>query len=177
MKDYAKIPFDQFDDVEFNNIESYIEDKLKAGHIIIQILVDEDNQQIAELISYANDKECKSYYRNITDSDEQLRTCVITETLEPYYAFKDKKRAERVCCCDIDIEIDSQDVTDFSVVINNFASMEKKYYSGESFKDDDVTMHYEFYISIEKGDIANFGGCLEIDFVTEWMEEQGYYSK
>ena len=142
MKDYAKIPFDQFDDVEFNNIESYIEDKLKVGQIIIQILVDEDNQQIAELISYANDKECKSYYRNITDSDEQLRTCVITETLEPYYAFKDKK-----------------------------------YYSGESFKDDDVTMHYEFYISIEKGDIANFGGCLEIDFVTEWMEEQGYYSK
>lgn len=171
MKNYTEISFNQIKD-----IKSYVEEKLKAGHIIIQILVNEDNKQIDELISYANDKECKSYYRNITDSDEQLKTGVITETLEPYYAFKDKKRAERVCCCDIDIETDCQDVTNFLSVINNFASMEKKYYSGESFEeDDDATMHYEFYTSTGKGDIANFGGSMEVDFITEWMTEQGYY--
>ena len=172
MKNYTKIPFS-----EIKNIESYVEKVLKAGYIIIQILVDEDNQQIAEMVSFANDKECKSYYRNLADSDEQLRTCVITETLEPYYAFKDKKRNERVCCCDIDIEKDCQDITDFASVVNNFASMEKKYYSGESFKEDDLPMHYEFYISMYEGDIANFVGSMEIDFVTEWMTEQGYYSK
>ena len=172
MKNYTKIPFG-----EIKDIESYVEKVLKAGYIIIQILVDEDNQQIAEVVSFANDKECKSYYRNLTDSDEQLRTCVITETLEPYYAFKDKKRNERVCCCDIDIETDCQDITDFASVVNNFASIEKKHYSGESFKDDETTMHYEYYISTDKGDVANFGGNMEIEFVTEWMEEQGYYSK
>ena len=53
--------------------------------------------------------------------------------------------------------------------------MEKEYYSGESFEDDGETMHYEFYISTDKGDIENFGGSMEVDFVTEWMEEQGYY--
>lgn len=172
MKNYTKIPFNQIE-----NIASYVEEKLKAGHVIIQILVNEDNKQIDELVSYANDKECRSYYRNLTDSDEQLRTCVITETLEPYYAFKDKKRDERVCCCDIDIETDCQDITDFASVVNNFVLMEKKYYSGESFKDDEIAMHYEFYISTDEGDIANFGGSLEVDFVTEWMTEQGYYSK
>ena len=172
MKNYKKIPFNEIQD-----IESYVEKKLKAGNIIIQILVNEDNKEIEELISYANDKDCKSYYQNITDTDEQLRTCIITETLEPYYAFKDKKKTERVSCCDIDIETDYQDVINFSSVINKFASMEKEYYSGESFEDDGETMHYEFYISTDKGDIENFGGSMEVDFVTEWMEEHGYYIK
>ncbi|MBQ4523774.1 MAG: hypothetical protein IJA10_12600 [Lachnospiraceae bacterium] len=172
MKNYKKIPFNRIKD-----IESYVEKKLKAGHIIIQIRVNEDNKQIDELISYANDKECESYYRSLTDSDEQLRTCVISECMELYYAFKDEKREAGTC--DIDIDADLQDVIDFYEFKKDIKDM-KEHYSGESFqwKDyDDSSCHYEFYISLEKGDIANFGGCLEIDFVTEWMEEQGYYHK
>ena len=55
MKNYKKIPFNEIQD-----IESYVEKKLKAGNIIIQILVNEDNKEIEELISYANDKHCSS---------------------------------------------------------------------------------------------------------------------
>ena len=170
MKDYKKIPFSRIKD-----IESYVERKLKAGHIIIQILVNEDNKEIDELISYANDKECESYYRSLTDSDEQLRTCVISEYMELYYAFKDEKR--KTGTCDIDIDADLQDVIDFYTFKKDIKDMEK-YYSGESFQKNDCnSYHYEFYISTGKGDVANFGGCMEVDFATEWMTEQGYYSK
>lgn len=172
MKNYTKIPFNQIKD-----IESYVEEKLKAGHIIIQIRVNEDNKQIEELTSYANDKECKSFYRNLADSDEQLKTHVIEKKIEPYYSFKDNKKSNNVHCADIDIETDCQNIVDFQCVKEDFSSREKEFYNGISFQYDGEIMHYEFYISLEKGDIANFGGCLEIDFVTEWMEEQGYYHK
>lgn len=173
MKDYKKIPFNQIKD-----IESYIERKLKEGRIIIQVLVNEDDKEIDELISYANDKECKSYYRSLTDSDDQLRSCVITERLEPYYAYKDIDKSDNVSYCDIDIETDSQNVIGFSYFKKDFAEMEK-YYGGESFQypDYEGRTHYEFYISTDKGDIENLGGCMETDFVTEWMIEMGYYSE
>lgn len=171
MKDYEKIPFGEID-----NIESYIEEKLKSGHIIIQILVNETHRQIDELISYANDKECQSYYVSLTDSDEQLKTSVIEERLEPYYAFKDTEKSGNIETGNIDIETDSQNVIDFSTFIEEFKSMEK-YYDGENTKWNDGNSHYEFYISIDKGDIENFGGCLETEFITEWMSERGYYNK
>lgn len=171
MKDYKKIPFDEID-----NIKSYIEEKLKSGHIIFQILVNETRKEIDELISYANDKECRSYYVSLTDSDEQLRTSVIVERLEPYYAFKDTEKSENVYCCDIDIETDSQNVIDFNTFIEEFKSMEK-YYDGKNTKWNDGNSHYEFYISIDKADIGDFGGCLETEFITEWMSKRGYYNK
>ena len=101
MKNYMKIPFNRIKD-----IESYVEKKLKAGHIIIRILVNEDHKEIDDLISYANDKECQSYYRSLTDSDEQLKTCVISEYVELYYAYKGKNRDSGTC--DIDIQADRQ---------------------------------------------------------------------
>ncbi len=181
MKNYKKIPFSQITD-----ISSYVEEKLKAGHVIIQILVNETHKEIDELISYANDKECESYYRSLTDSDEQLKTCVISEYMEVYYAFKDKNRMynypykdktkREACTCDIDIGSDRQDVIDFYTFKNDFKDMEK-YFDEHSFQYEDYEgkTHYEFYISTGKGDIGNFGGCMEIEFATEWMTEQGYY--
>lgn len=171
MKNYEKIPFNEID-----NIESYMEEKLRDGHVIIQILVNEDKKEIDELISYANDKECKSYYRSLTDSDEQLKTSVISEMLEPYYKFKDSEESENEEMCDIDIETDSQNVIDFSTFKKDFRSMEE-YYSEKRSQIEGNNIHYEFYESIEKGNIGDFGGHLEIDFITEWMAEQGYYSK
>lgn len=171
MKKYEKISFNEID-----NIESYVEEKLRDGHILIQIRVNETNKEIDELISYANDKECKSYYQSLTDSNEQLKTSVISEMLEPYYAFKDTEEAENVETCDIDIETDSQNVIDFSTFKKDFKAMEE-YYSGKSSLAEDNNVHYEFYISIEKDKISDFGGALEIEFVTEWMLDQEYYSK
>ena len=171
MKNYTKIPFTRISD-----IESYVEEKLKEGYCIIELIVNENRQEIDELTSYANDSECKSYYRNLADSDEQLRSSVITECLTPYYAFKDRSRDGSTD--DIDIENDSQDIITFTHFKRKFIAMEKKYYSGEPYGGDDGdTEHFEFYISNERADIANFGGSMEIDFVTEWMTEQGYYSK
>ncbi len=178
MKNYQKIPFSQITD-----ITSYVENKLKAGHVIIQILVNETHKEIEELISYANDKECESYYRNLTDSDEQLKTCVITERIEPYYAFKDENRdycypykdktKRETCANDIDIQSDSQNVIDFYTFKNDFKDMEE-YFDGHSFhyENYDGKTHYEFYISTGKGDIANIGGYMETEFITEWMTEQ-----
>ena len=171
MKNYEKIPFNQI-----SNIESYVEEKLKAGYIIIQIAVNEDEKEISELVSYANDKECKSYFSNLADSDEQLKSGVITESLNPYYTFKDNSNSDD-CYADIDIETDCQNIEDFQSVKDKFTSREKDFYNSISFQYDGEMMHYEFYISIDKGDIANFGGCLELDFIEEWMTEHGYYSK
>lgn len=177
MKYYEKIPFS-----EINNIESYVEEKLRDGHVIIQILVNEDKKEIDELISYANDKDCKSYYRCLTDSDEQLRSSVISEYMQLYYAFKDEKRDSSTC--DIDIGGDRQDVIDFHTFKKDFKDMEK-YYSGKSFhyENYDGKTHYEFYVSTGNADvceecnIGNIGGYLEVEFATEWMAEQGYYQK
>lgn len=171
MKDYKKIPFDEID-----NIESYVEEKLMDGHVIIQIRVNETNKEIDELISYANDKECRSYYQSLTDSNEQLKTSVISEMLEPYYAFKDKEKTENEKTCDIDIDIDSQNVIDFGTFKKDFKAMEG-YYSGKSSCVEGDNIHYEFYVSVKKGKIHDFGGALEIEFVTEWMLDRGYYSK
>lgn len=158
---------------KFESMESYAERHLKAGFVIIQILVNDDKEEIENLTSYANDKECKSYYRSLTDTDEQLKRSVIVEELEPYYAFKDKTNDKSAAS--IDIETDNQNVIDFNILKDDFSAFEKQDYDGEKFIDDDgMLKHYEFYISIGKGDIANFGGSMEIDFVTEWMQEQGY---
>lgn len=172
MKNYEKIPFN-----EINNIESYVEDKLKNGYVIIQVNINEIRNEIDELITYANDKECESYYRSLTDSDEQLKTCVITERLEPYYAFKGKNR-DKNSCCDIDIKTDDQNVIDFDTFKDDFKDM-SEYYDEHSFQYEEYLgkEHYEFYISTGKGDIENFGGSMEADFITEWMVEHGYHNQ
>lgn len=55
----------------------------------------------------------------------------------------------------------------------------EEYFDGHSFQYEnyDGKTHYEFYISTGKGDIANIGGCMEIEFTTEWMTEQGYFNE
>ena len=109
MKNYEKIPFDQI-----SNIESYVEEKLRAGHIIIQIAVNEIKKEVSELVSYANDKECVSCFRNFAGiGEEELPKSVIEEEIEPYYAFKDDEKEQDVHTADIDIETDRQYITGF----------------------------------------------------------------
>ena len=64
MRDYKRMFFNKFE-----SMESYTERHLKAGFVIIQILVNDDKEEIEELTSYANDTECKSYYCSLTDTD------------------------------------------------------------------------------------------------------------
>lgn len=171
MKNYTKIPF-----TRIPNIESYVEQKLKEGHCIIQIIVNENCQEIEELVSWANDSGLESFYRGFADSDEQLMCNVIVEHLTPYYAFKDKSNDGSTA--NIDIDNDNQDIISFDSFKSTFTTMEKEYYSGKPYGGDDGdTEHFEFYISNEKADIENFGGHMELEFIEEWMTEQGYYSK
>lgn len=118
-----------------------------------------------------------SCFRNFAGiGEEELPKSVIEQVIEPYYAFKDDKKEKDVHTADIDIEADCQYITNFHRFKATIKEMEE-YFNGDSFHEDDVTMHYEFYISIDKGDIANFGGSLELDFIEEWMTEHGYYSR
>lgn len=172
MKNYEKISYDQISD-----IKSYDLEKLKAGHILIQIAVNDDKKEISELVSHVNDKECKSYFRNLVDSDEQLKTSIIEYFLDPYYAYKDNNKSTSENCADIDIEREGQEICSIQTIDEDFISLGRNACEGQSFLVDGETMHYEFYISTGKGDIANFGGSMELDFITEWMTEHGYYSK
>ena len=118
-----------------------------------------------------------SYFRNLIGiGEKELLKSVIEEVLEPYYAFKDDEKVQDVHTADIDIETDRKYITSFRRFKATIKEMEE-YLNGDSFHEDDVTMHYEFYISTGKGDIENFGGSMELDFITEWMTEHGYYGK
>ena len=80
-EEYRKIPFNKIRDME-----KYATNKLKKGHAIIQILVNEDENSIDELISYANASEEESWYRcymSYLKDDQHLKDYVITEYLVP----------------------------------------------------------------------------------------------
>jgi len=176
MRDYQKIQFNSI-----NNIADYVTKKLKLGHSIIQILINEEKKEIDELISYANDRERKSYYTCYMEEHQSIRNYVIEEYMIPDYAFKDPERGINhdgsFQDCDIGIEIDSQNVIEFDDFEHEIRGM-KKYYNGDSFKfsiKDDNSYHCEFFISNGQCDIENFGGPTELEFVTCWMQEKEYY--
>lgn len=62
--------------------------------------------------------------------------------MNPYYSFKDPDKPSNCHTADIDIHDDSF-----------------------KFSGDDFSCHYEFFIFIDQGDIGNFGGQMELDFV------------
>ena len=66
--EYKKIPFNRI-----KNMEKYVTEKLKKGHAIIQILVNEDRNSIDELISYANASEEESWYRCYIEPTKNLK--------------------------------------------------------------------------------------------------------
>lgn len=179
MRDYIKISFDTLNGF---NVIDYVKNKLKEGHTVIQVLIDEDASEILELISYANDKSGKSYYDCFMSDKQAIEDYVIVERMEPYYAFKDINRLQNsndsFCTADIDIQSDSQNVISFDDFETDFNSM-RKHYNGESFKylNSDLLYHYEFFISKAQCDIANFGGPMELDFIEQWMIEKGIINK
>lgn len=161
MKGYIRITVEQLRD------GVYVADLLRNGHVLIQAVVDTENEEIVEVTSYTNDKQCESYYHSLAGTEEQLRKGVIMETLYPCYAFKNEELSSSLCCCAIDIESDCQDII-------SFAEMERRVKSMKATGGDNT--YYEYYVSKAKGDIKNFGGPLELDFVELLMTEKGYYN-
>ena len=160
---YRKIPFNKISDME-----KYVTEKLKRGHAIIQILVNEDKNCIDELISYANASEEESWYRcymSYLKADQHLKDYVITQCLIPFYEEEGY----------VSIYNDCPDITTFSCAVDSITEM-KKYYEGKSFQweNDNTNYHYEFYISNGKCDIGNFGASMECDFADAWHEEYGW---
>lgn len=116
-----------------------LDEKLKRGCVVFKVEVNEDGN-IEDLTSYANDIKAKSNYAYYVDSVEKLKTSVIVERMTPIYSKRDNIW---------DIENDSQDVISF-----------------EQFKKEiSCTDSEMIYVSKEDFDISNFYGSLELEFV------------
>lgn len=146
-------------------MEKYITEKLKKGHAIIQILVNEDKNSIDELISYANASEEESWYRCYIKPTRNLKDYVILQYLVPFYEEDGH----------VSIYDDYQNIITFCSVTDDIADM-KEYYEGKSFwcENDKTNNHYEFYISKGKCDIENFGASMECYFADAWHKENGW---
>ncbi|MGN0408901.1 MAG: hypothetical protein ACI4E3_00685 [Candidatus Fimousia sp.] len=158
MKNYRKVPVENI-----KNLSDYVVRKIKEGHVIIDIEINDDKREIVEVISYANDKDCKSMvYRYLAGSDEVLQACVMVQHMEPIEDVDDGMKF-------IDIHRDDQDLIGYEVVKDNFKEWDK--YCNRS---DIYRYHRECYISIGQIEIGDFGGPLELDFLEEFSKEYGY---
>ena len=68
MKNYRIVSLNRIKD-----FETYAEEKLKAGHIIIEIRLNEERNEIRKIVSYAQDKNGQTWIWQKTDSEEMKR--------------------------------------------------------------------------------------------------------
>lgn len=68
MKNYRSVSLNRIKD-----FETYAEKKLKAGHIIIEIWLNEERNEIRKIVSYAQDKNGQTWIWQKTDSEEMKR--------------------------------------------------------------------------------------------------------
>lgn len=68
MKNYRIVSLNRIKD-----FETYTEKKLKAGHIIIEIRLNEERNEIRKIVSYAQDKNEQTWIWQKTDSEEMKR--------------------------------------------------------------------------------------------------------
>lgn len=69
MKNYRSVSLNRIKD-----FETYAEKKLKAGHIIIEIRLNEERNEIRKIVSYAQDKNEQTWIWQKTDSEELKRS-------------------------------------------------------------------------------------------------------
>lgn len=158
LKAYERISHERITD------EKFLDMIFDEQRILIQILVDEEKQQITELISYGCDMNAESYYSCFVKDKEELEYSIILEVLYPDYEYTYLKDDDYKLS--VDIWNDNQNVIGFGHALHSIMR------TGERFSD---TKHFEFYTSKGKGDFGNFGGPLEVEFVEEWMLENGSY--
>ena len=68
MKNYRSVSLNRIKD-----FETYAEKKLKAGHIIIEIRLNEERNEIRKIVSYAQDKNGQTWIWQKTDLEEMKR--------------------------------------------------------------------------------------------------------
>ena len=123
---------------ESENLNSqYAIEKLKSGCVVIKVEFDE-NGNIEDLTSYANDIKAKSSYISYVENRNQLVSSVIVERMTPTYVDG---------LWDIDTDLQS---------IMSFEEFEKEISSCK----EDIS-----YISKENTDLSDFGSSLELEFV------------
>ena len=69
MKNYRSVSLNRIKD-----FETYAEKKLKGGHIIIEIRLNEERNEIRKIVSYAQDKNEQTWIWQKTDSEELKRS-------------------------------------------------------------------------------------------------------
>lgn len=69
MKNYRSVSLNRIKD-----FGTYAEKKLKAGHIIIEIWLNEERNEIRKIVSYAQDKNGQTWIWKKTDSEELKRS-------------------------------------------------------------------------------------------------------
>lgn len=144
---------------------------LSRGHVFMVALIDEQKQEISLTVSYGNDKKAKSWVGNYyANSMEHLCRSVIMEGLEPYYAYKENKEPANLFCCDIDIHHDWQDIRTLEEGVQDIVKASRT--KADPHKHN---LKVELYVSVDEGDFQNFGGPLELNFVTELMIEKGFH--
>lgn len=156
MKNYERLEIAKMSDI------NYLRQLFHKQRIIIQVLVNEKKGEIDELISYGLDKEAKSYYKYLVRDNDELKENVIIEVLYPFYNYKQEKRD--FGCAPIDIQDDNQNVLGMWSVLCELSRTHEDFQDG---------MHFEYYIPKGKGDIANFGGPMELEFIREWHTSKG----
>ena len=115
----------------------YAIERLKSGCVVIKVEFDEDGN-IEDLTSYANDIKAKSSYISYVENRNQLVSSVIVERMTPTYVDG---------MWDIDTDLQS---------IMSFEEFEKEVSSCK----EDIS-----YISKENTDLSDFGSSLELEFV------------
>lgn len=115
----------------------YAIERLKSGCVVIKVEFDEDGN-IEDLTSYANDIKAKSSYISYVENRNQLVSSVIVERMTPTYVDG---------MWDIDTDLQS---------IMSFEEFEKEISSCKG----DIN-----YISKENTDLSDFGSSLELEFV------------
>lgn len=115
----------------------YAIERLKSGCVVIKVEFNEDGN-IEDLTSYANDIKAKSSYISYVENRNQLVSSVIVERMTPTYVDG---------MWDIDTDLQS---------IMSFEEFEKEISSCK----EDIN-----YISKENTDLSDFGSSLELEFV------------
>lgn len=138
---------------------------LKKGHVMVQILFDKEKKVITELKSYINDQpdEVMGGYKGTRKYLKRER--VFCETIRPRYAWHETSEYTGAATTDIEIQSRIFEILSFSkgeVTVPEHA-LENEH------------ERYLLYCSKEKGDAEDFKGALGLDFIREWMKEQGYY--
>lgn len=114
----------------------YAIERLKSGCVVIKVEFDEDGN-IEDLTSYANDIKAKSSYISYAENINQLVSSVIVERMTPIYVNG---------MWDIDTDLSS---------MMSFEEFEKEISSCK----EDIS-----YISKENIDLSDFGASLELKF-------------